>query len=158
MIGYARSEDGGEAPINLGAFDVEDVKICSAMVQDAVLPVTEIKWYPKHCRLGLLLNRLRWEGHWKAKWQGREIERVQSLLLFEYVFAVASHGFDRKQHDLVLCVLSLDVDLAKKDVNFILTLAGGGAIKVTSEAIEITLKDVSRPYLATSGTAPRHPD
>ena len=158
MIGYARFEDGGEAPVNLGAFDVGDVKIFSAMVQDAVLPVTEIKWYPKHCRLGLLLKRFRWEGHWKAKWQGRAVERLQSLLFFEHVFAVASQGFSRKQRDLLLCVLSLDVALAKEDVNFILTLAGVGAIKVTSEAVEITLKDFSRPYFATLGTAPRHPE
>ncbi|MEK9979089.1 MAG: DUF2948 family protein, partial [Paracoccaceae bacterium] len=44
MAEDARFEDAGEAPINLGAFDQEDLQVLSAMVQDAVFPVTEIKW------------------------------------------------------------------------------------------------------------------
>ncbi|MCA3479159.1 MAG: DUF2948 family protein, partial [Rhodobacter sp.] len=39
----------------------------------------------------------------------------------------------------------------------ILTLAGDGAIALAVEALEVTLKDVTRPYLAPSGHAPKHP-
>ncbi|MEL0285532.1 MAG: DUF2948 domain-containing protein, partial [Paracoccaceae bacterium] len=31
------------------------------------------------------------------------------------------------------------------------------AIRVTCEAIEVTLKDVTRPYIAPSGKTPQHP-
>jgi hypothetical protein len=39
----------------------------------------------------------------------------------------------------------------------ILTLAGDGALALEVEALEVTLKDVTRPYAAPSGHAPGHP-
>jgi hypothetical protein len=42
--------------------------------------------------------------------------------------------------------------------NVILTLAGDGVIRLTVEALEVTLKDVTRPYIAPSGKRPTHPD
>jgi hypothetical protein len=40
----------------------------------------------------------------------------------------------------------------------ILTLAGDGAIRLSVEALDVTLKDVTRPYVAPSGKLPGHPD
>ena len=40
----------------------------------------------------------------------------------------------------------------------LLTLAGDGAIRVQVEALEVSLRDVTRPYLAPSGKTPQHPD
>jgi hypothetical protein len=37
-----------------------------------------------------------------------------------------------------------------------IVLAGGGAISLQVEALEVTLTDVSRPYRANSGQAPAH--
>jgi hypothetical protein len=39
-----------------------------------------------------------------------------------------------------------------------LILAGDGAVAVDVEALEVTLKDVTAPYVATSGKTPDHPD
>ena len=157
MAEDARFDDTSEAPINLGALDQEDLKILSAMVQDAVFPVTEIKWDAAHRRLGLLLNRFRWEYNQMAKHQGRDVERVQSLLVFENVIKVASQGVDRAHEDLVLSVLSLDAEEADAAENVVIILAGDGAIRITCDAIEVTLKDVTRPYLAPSNKTPQHP-
>ena len=157
MVHDARFEDAGEAPINLGALDREDLTVLSAIVQDAVFPVTEIRWDATHRRLLLLLNRFRWEDNEKAKRQGRDVERVQSLLVFENVIKVASQGVDRARADMVLSVLSLDAKEADGAENVVITLAGDGAIRVTCEAIEVTLKDVTRPYLAASKKTPWHP-
>ena len=81
----ARFEDGDESPLNLGAFDQEDLKVVSAIVQDGVLPITEISWRPRQRRLGLLVNRFRWEDKEKAIAQSRPFERVQCLFLVENV-------------------------------------------------------------------------
>ena len=43
----AKFEDGGEAPLRLVAQDAEDLKVISTLVQDAVLPVTELKYDAK---------------------------------------------------------------------------------------------------------------
>jgi hypothetical protein len=37
-----------------------------------------------------------------------------------------------------------------------LTFAGDGAVALDVEALEVTLTDVTRPYLAPSGRAPAH--
>jgi len=37
-----------------------------------------------------------------------------------------------------------------------LTLAGGAVIALKVEALDVTLKDVTRPYLAPSRRAPEH--
>ena len=46
----ARFQDGGEAPLRLVARDGEDLKVISALVQDAVLPVTGLKFDARHRR------------------------------------------------------------------------------------------------------------
>ena len=40
----------------------------------------------------------------------------------------------------------------------VLTLAGDGGIRLAVEALEVSLRDVTRPYLAPSRHAPKHPD
>ena len=150
----AKFEDGREAPLNLGALDGEDLKVISALAQDAVFPVTEMTWRAKERRFAILLNRFRWEDADKARTRGRDVERVQSLLVIENVTKVASQGVDRKDADMVYSLLSIESDEAGQEV--VLTLAGDGAIRLSVEALELSLKDVTRPYLAPSKKAPDH--
>lgn len=150
----ARFEDGREIPLNLGALDGEDIKILSALTQDAVFPVTEMTWRAKERRFAILLNRFRWEDAENAQRRGRDVERVQSLLVVENVTKVASQGVDRSDADVILALLSIEVDEDAEEVT--LTLAGDGAIRFSIEALEVSLKDVTRPYLAPSGKTPDH--
>lgn len=150
----ARFEDGREIPLNLGALDGEDIKILSALTQDAVFPVTEMTWRAKERRFAILLNRFRWEDAEKAQRRGRDVERVQSLLVIENVTKVASQGVDRSDADVILALLSIEADEGTQEVT--LTLAGDGAIRLSVEALEVSLKDVTRPYLAPSGKTPDH--
>ena len=155
----AKFEDGDEAPLNIGALDSEDLTVISAMVQDAVLPVGEISWQANQRRLALLINRFRWEDKTNAERQGRPVERVQSLLVFDTVLSVASQGLDRSQKDLVLSVLSITTENAENgDCFFTVTLAGDGALRIRVEAVEVHLRDVTRPYAAPSRKSPHHPD
>ncbi len=153
----ARFEDARETPLNLGVIEAEDLKVISALVQDAVFPATEMTWRPGQHRFGLLLNRFRWEDVEAAKKRGRPVERVQSLLVVENVLGVASNGVDRRDPDLVLSLLSLDWHPGEgPEGELHLILAGDGAIRLRLEALEVTLKDVTRPYLAPSRKVPGH--
>lgn len=155
----AKFEDGGEAPLNIGALDSEDLTVISAMVQDAVLPIGEISWQANQRRLALLINRFRWEDKTNAERQGRPVERVQSLLVFDTVLSVASQGLDRSRKDLVLSVLSITTENAENGDCFLtVTLAGDGALRIRVEAVEVHLRDVTRPYAAPSRKSPHHPD
>ncbi len=158
MTRDATFEEGREAPLYLGALDEEDLKIIAALVQDAVFPVTEIAWQPKRHRFAVLLNRFRWEDEEAARRRGRDFERVQSLLVVDNVLRVSSQGVDPRDKDLVLSLL--DITFLPEDDGagvVLLTLAGDGAIRLDVEALEVTLKDVTRPYRAPSGRAPQHP-
>ena len=154
MTGDARFEDGGEAPLNLGAFDTEDLSVLAALAQDAVFPVTEIRWQPAQRRLGLLVNRLRRE----TARQPEGVERVQALLVVENALGVASQGVDRGDRDLVLSLLDITWEPGRDGEGHVtLVLAGDGAIRVRVEALELRLRDVTRPYRAPSGKMPQHP-
>ncbi|NOD96921.1 DUF2948 family protein [Ruegeria sp. HKCCD6228] len=155
----ASFEDGREAPLNLGAEDAEDLKVISTLVQDAVFPVTEMKWQPSHRRFGLLLNRFRWEDKDAAARRDRPFERVQSVLVFDSVLSVASQGIDRSEKDMVMSLLSVEFEPGEDGAGqVLLTLAGDGAIRLKVEALDAALKDVTRPYRAPSGRAPQHPE
>ena len=159
MTGDARFEDADEGPLRLLAFDAGDLEVVSAAVQDAVFPITEMNWDRTRRRFAVLLNRFRWEDADAAQRAGRAVERVQSVLAVEDVLAVASQGIDRSDGETVLSVLSLAFEPGDDGTgHLLLTLAGDGAIRVSVEALEITLRDVTRPYQAISGKVPGHPD
>ena len=153
----ARFEDGGEGPLRLVAQDAEDLKVISTLVQDAVLPVTEMSHDPKRRRFALMLNRFRWEDRSQAEAVGRAYERVRSVLVIDDVLRVQSQGFDRGDKDLVLSLLALDfAPGADGTGRLTLTLAGDGAIALDVETLEVRLDDVTRPYRAPSGKVPDH--
>jgi len=153
----ARFEDGREAPLNLGALEADDLKVISALAQDAVFTAPAMTWRPGQRRFGLLLNRLRWEDVEAARQRGRPVERVQSLLVIDNVLGVASNGLDRRDTDLVLSLLAVDWNPGEDAAGELhLVLAGDGAIRLRVEALEVTLKDVTRPYAAPSGKVPDH--
>ena len=154
MTDDARFEDGREAPLNLGALDQEDLKVISALVQDAVFPASEMAWRARDRRFALLLNRFRWEDRGRDR---HGPERVQSLLVIENVLKVASQGVPRGDADTILSLLAIDWEPGEAPGGVLeLQLAGDGAIRLEVEAIELALRDVTRPYRAPSRKAPTH--
>lgn len=153
MTDDARFSDGDEGPLRLRALDAGDLEVISGLVQDAVFPASEMTWDRPRRRFGILLNRFRWERG------TRDPERVQAVLAIEDVTRVASQGLDPREKDTVLSLLSLTFEAGKDGSGrVVLTLAGDGAIGVDVEALEVVLRDVTRPYLAPSGQRPAHPD
>lgn len=153
----ARFEDAGEAPLRLLAQEREDVPVISALVQDAVFPLSEMTWDRPARRFAVLLNRFRWEDKAAAEAERRPYERVQSLLSVEDAVSVASQGFARDDTTLVLSLLSVTYtpfDDGRGEI--LLTLAGDGAIRVVVDCLTLVLRDVTRPYAAPSGRAPEH--
>lgn len=147
----ARFEDGDEKPIYLRAEDSEDLAVLATLAQDAVVPSSEIQWDASQKRFGLLLNRFRWER------KSNPPERVQSVLLCEGVSHVASDGVDPKDKDQILSILTMEwreTDAPAGQLH--ITLAGDGGFLVSMECLDLTLKDVTRPYVAPSKKAPNH--
>ena len=158
MTEDAKFEDGREAPLRLKALDTDDLAVMAALVQDAVFPASEMKWDAKARRFAILLNRFRWEDADNARLRKRSFERVQSLLVIEDVIKVQSQGVDKADTDMVFSLLSIDFVAGGDGMGRVeLTLAGDGVIGLEVEALEVLLRDVTRPYVAPSAKAPSHP-
>lgn len=156
MTQDARFEDGREGPLNLGALDGEDLGVISALVQDAVFPASEMAWQARDRRFALLLNRFRWEDRGRDR---HAPERVRSLLVFDNVQRVASQGVPRGEAEIVLSLLAIEWQPGDAPGGVVeLQLAGDGAIRLEVEALEVGLRDVTRPYRAPSGRVPDHSD
>lgn len=157
MTEDARFEDGSEAPLNLKALDAEDLLILSSLAQDAVFPGAEMKWQRGSRRFAILLNRFRWEDVPAAERRKRPFERVQSVLMVEDVQKVVTQGVDPRDKDTVLSLLGISFEPGEDAAGrIVLMLAGDGAIGLDVECLDVTLKDVTRPYLAPSKRAPEH--
>jgi hypothetical protein len=150
----ARFEDGATGPLHLVAQDAADLAVISALVQDAVLTAADLRFTKPKRRFALLINRFRWEDG-----SARRPERARSLLVFEDVTVVQTQGLNQKDPDLVLSLLSLGFVPGEDGTGVVtLTFAGDGALALGVEALDVTLKDVTRPYLAPSRLTPTHPD
>jgi hypothetical protein len=149
----ARFEDASGAPLNLGAMDPDDLQVLSALLQDSVFTVRDISWQKRHRRLALLLNRIRREDGVHAE----PPERVRAMLVVENVLGVASQGVPRDDPDMVLSLLSVSFEPGEDGAGHVVfTLAGDGVLRASVEALELRLRDVTRPYVAPSGKAPDH--
>ena len=155
----AKFEDGAERAVSLEAQDGDDLAVISALVQDAVFPIGEMRFAKGRREFALLLNRFRWEDRDFADREARGYERVQSVLMLRDVMAVRTQGIDRANTDMVLSLLSLAFDPGEDGTGRVtLVLAGEGAIALDVEALNVTLRDVTRPYFAQAKTVPSHGD
>ena len=157
MSDDASFKDGEKGPLALIAADAEDLKVVSAMVQDAVLMVSDVNWQPRKRQAAFLLNRFRWEDRAEAERLGRAYERVRALLVVDDALRMQANGIVRDDPEMVLSLLS--ITFTEGDTpQLLLTFAGYGEIALKVEAVNLTLKDVTRPYQAPSRKAPVHPD
>jgi hypothetical protein len=146
----ARFEDGDDRALRLIAQSAEDLPPLSALLQDAVFPITVMTLDRRRRRFAVLLNRYRWEAP-------RARERAQAMLTVEGVLGARTMGIDRTARDTVLSLLSLDwTPRADGGGDLTLILAGDGAIALQLEALDVALADVSQPYPAPSGKVPSH--
>ena len=152
MVQDAKYEDAEELPLRLKVQDAEDLAVVSALLQDAVLPMKETSWQPDANRFGMLVNRFRWEDKAHAENGKRAYERVQSMLVIDCVQNVSSMGIDHTNKDQIISILAVNYEAGK----VVFTLAGDGALALDVECLDITVKDVTKPYGAVSKSAPKH--
>lgn len=156
MTEDARFEDAGGGPLRLRALDAEDLSVIAGLCQDAVFLDTDVRWDRRARRFALLLNRFRWEDRDRASRQG-DYERVRTVLSVEDAMRVQSQGVPKGDADMVLSLLSVGFEPGEDGTGTVLlTLAGDGAIRIEVEALEVLLRDVTRPYRAPSGKVPDH--
>jgi hypothetical protein len=153
----ARFEDATERPLRLKAETAEDVAVISALLQDAVGKVGDVVWMKGRRRLAVFLNRFRWEDRDAAARAGRPFERVRSALLIDGVMGVKAMGVSPHQKDQTVSLLSIGFEPGEQCSGVVrMILAGDGEIAIDVECLDISVADVTRPYVAPSRKAPEH--
>jgi len=153
----AKFEDAAEQPLRIKAETPEDLAVISALLQDAVGKVGDAVWMKRRRRFAFFLNRFRWEDRDAATRAGRPFERVRSALLIENTMAVRAMGVGPENREQAVSLLSIRFEPGEDCAGTVrLILAGDGEFAIDVECLEISVADVTRPYVAPSGKAPEH--
>ena len=140
-------------PLKLTALDTEDLEIVSAHMQDATLLVGDISYLPRQKKLALVANRFDWEGAQGSDGKG-VFRRCRCGLQINRVFSVKYSNVRRDNPDGVLSLLAILFHPGPEAPGGVveLTFAGGGAMRMEVECIEVGLED-----MGLSWETPRKP-
>jgi len=155
----ARFSDAGPIrPLRLKAESAEDLMVISTLVQDAVGTAGDVAWMPRKHRLVVLVNRFRWEnGLEGAGPSTHPYERVRSALTIESALGVRARGLDPADKGRVYELLALTFAPGEGCAGTLsLALAGGAELAVEVECLDVALADLSQPWAAKAGKAPKH--
>lgn len=144
-------------PLKIIARDAEDLTVVSACLQDALIPLNEMRYLSQERRFILVANRFRWERASEGKAPAQnptvdasfdsdedfgELQRVNTGICIDRVLAVRSRGIDQSKPDEFLSLLSLELD----DNKLSLLFAGGGTIQVDIEALALYMRDLGTAW------------
>lgn len=145
-------------PIRLRAEDDEDLKIVSACLQDAILPLGDMCFLPDEKRFVMVVNRFRWEsadlprpGPTADDDDLAPFERVHCGVRVEGVTGVKLRGIDIKDRAQMLELLSLDT---LESGGVALHFAGGGCVRLDSAGWRLLVEDLGEPW--PTGCKPCH--
>ena len=153
----ASFSEGVDKALYLGAFTQVDVEVISTILQDGIFCIKDLAWFKKKRQVAVLVNRFRWENKSDFIDKNSSPERVKSLLIIDNVLNISSQGIDRSDGSAPLNLLNLDLKKTEKNIFLTLFLSNFGAIRFELDAIELSIKDVTRPYKAYSENIPFHP-
>jgi hypothetical protein len=146
-------DTGNSEYLRLYATDREDLTVMAAMLQDAVARTGDLAYLPREHRFVGVFNRYRWEG----RRSGGTGKRLRTGLQFRGVLGVQTLGYDHRQPDEVLELLTIESEDGVEGAATIrLIFAGGTTIRLDTECIDAELADLGGPWQARA--RPQHPD
>lgn len=154
-----RESPADAGTLRLMARDDEDLSVVSAMLQDALVPLVDLRYEKFERRFIGVFNRFCWER--KAiepnpsdpdAPEGALYRRVLCGLQISGVNRVQTRGLDTANRDRPLNLLAV----ARDEDAVELVFAGGGAIRLQVDAIDMVLSDIGEPW--ATPFRPDHPD
>ena len=136
----------GDTPaIKLAALDEEDLAVISAHLQDAVFAVGDLRWIKKTGKLSMVANRYVHfsdkTGTGERRLCGVQISRVRR---------VSARNIIMKDETAIVSLLAMTFmpgDQAPEGTIELL-FAGGGAVRVEVECVEVAMADLSEAWPA----------
>jgi len=132
--------------LRLRATDREDMATIATILQDAIVPVSEIAYVPAERQFVAVVQRFRWEQAGELV-DGKPVyERINCGLVFKQVEAVKQRGIDPRvdpgAKDGMLELLTIQVEPGAA----VLLFAGAAAIRLDLAAIDCHIEDIGEPW------------
>jgi hypothetical protein len=143
--------------IKLMALDSEDLDVLASHMQDAVTRADDLSYDARSRQFALTANRFVWET---AGGRRRSYERRRSAMHFDRVMGVRSRGFDRKDAERVLSLLTIQffpdgVD-GSPGGEIELIFSDDASVQLQVECVEVQLTDLGPAW--ETHHKPRHPE
>jgi hypothetical protein len=128
--------------MRLRAEDASDLEVVAAALQDAVVPIADMRYLAQQRQFVLVVSRFRWELEEEAVEQPAQGERVNAGLVFDGVVKVRARQLDLRDRSQTLELLTIQSGPGHVDLVF----AGGGTVRLEVERIDCRLEDYGEPW------------
>ena len=119
----------------------EDLKVISAYSQDSIVAVKDITFLKKNRIFVMIINRFMWEDIERGI--NRQSKRIRCALKFEGILKVKSKKINQKNKNKRLECLAIKCNqILNKNYEIIFFFAGGAAVTLISESIEVVMHDL----------------
>jgi len=131
--------------MKIAALDESDLAVISAHLQDAVMRVGDLHWMKAAGKLALVANRF---DHFANK--SGTGERRQCGIQISRVRHVTQRNIAMQDKAAIVCLLAMTFRPGAEAPDGVIELsfAGGGAVRVEVECIEVSMADLSQPWRA----------
>jgi len=119
----------------------EDLKVISAYSQDSIVAVKDMIFLEKNKIFVMIINRFMWEDIGKGTY--KQNKRIRCAIKFEGILKVKSKKINQKNRNKRLECLAIKCNqFLSKNYEIIFFFAGGAAITLISESIEVVMHDL----------------
>lgn len=125
--------------MKLSAVDAKDLTVLAAFLQDALVLIDDIAYFPENGQFILVANRFQWETDRAG---AQEHTRTTAGVTFSKVTAVKRKGMDRRDGDGMLSLLTIAAEPGALQ----LTFSGDAAIRLEVSEILCHLQDVGESW------------
>ena len=133
--------------IKLIGKNYEDLKVISAHLQDSIVVIGDMVFLKKNKTFIMIVNRFMWEDIEKGIF--RQGKRIRCAVKFEEVLEVKSQNINQNNKKKSLEYLAIKCSLNDDETyNIKIFFAGNSIITIMSEAIEVFMHDLGKPWQA----------
>ena len=131
--------------LKLIAKNHDDLKVLSAYLQDSIVSVKDMVFLKKNKTFIMIANRFMWQDVEKGIL--RRNKRIRCAIRFEEVFKVKSKNINQQNTSRSLECLAIKSSQSSDETCVIrIFFAGEGIITIISEAIEVIMHDIDKPW------------
>jgi hypothetical protein len=125
--------------MKLSAVDAKDLTVLAALLQDALVLIDDIAYFPEQGQFVLVANRFQWETDRAG---AADHTRTTTGVTFSKVTAVKRKGLDLRDGDGMLSLLTITAEPGALQ----LTFSGDAAIRLEVSEILCHLQDVGESW------------